>query len=490
MPLPKLQPLRPRKPSFPPTLEQEHILSLLQTTKSNLLINALAGSGKTSTLELIQSTAPGPILCLAFNKRIADEMATRFVSTTMVKTLNGLGHGIWASACGGRLSIPMKDKRCVKMTDILSTHIKALPRSEQSEAWEIYWDVLSAVGLAKNLGYIPDGKFTNVKRLIDAEAFFAQLDERPSALFQELTNETLTASIRAAYAGSIDFNDQVYMSALFGGTYPKFPLVLVDEAQDLSPVNHRMLEHLSKSRIIAVGDPYQSIYGFRGAVRGGMSKLKERFEMTEADLSVSFRCPEAIVANARWRVPHMTAFKQGGSVEYLETLTPPAFPDGCAIICRNNAPLFALALRLLAFGRRVSVSGSDIGPRIIAMLRKLGGDDSSQAQVLIAIDNWLSAKLAKDSKTATDLAECMRVFALAGRNLREAIGYAEHLFKQEGSITLLTGHKAKGLEWPTVFHMNSYLLGPDEQDLNLRYVIQTRAMERYVEFESGSVRWD
>ena len=56
-----------------PTPEQEHILHLLTSTKSNLLINALAGSGKTSTLEMIQDVAAPPVLCLAFNRRIADE---------------------------------------------------------------------------------------------------------------------------------------------------------------------------------------------------------------------------------------------------------------------------------------------------------------------------------------------------------------------------------------------------------------------------------
>lgn len=481
----KLSPASSKTPSFPPTPEQEHILSLVKSTKSNLLINALAGSGKTSTLELIQAAVPAPVLCLAFNKRIATEMEKRFLSTTTVRTLNGLGHRIWSATCAGRITLDAK-----KCQDILREKIKGLDRPAQREAYDSFWDIISAVGMAKSVGYVPEGVFPNAKRLCTPTQFFASLDQEPTNLEAELIDEVLAASITAAYAGSIDFNDQVYMPALFGGTYPKFPLVLVDEAQDLSPVNHQMLAHLSKSRIIAVGDPFQSIYGFRGAVQNGMSHLRKRFEMEEADLSVSFRCPEAIVRNVHWRVPHMKWSKPGGRVGKIANPNASSFVDSGAIICRNNAPLFACALRLLGAGRSVSVSGSDIGPRLIGMMKRLGDENMTQAQLLGAIDDWEVQKLAKESKSAPDLAECMRVFASHGANLGQAIAYAEHLFAQEGKIQLLTGHKAKGLEWNTVYHLDEGLIGTHEQELNLRYVIQTRAMETYYEVESREINWN
>lgn len=467
----------------PPTAEQEHILDLVRSTKSNLLINALAGSGKTTTLEMIQDALPPPVLCLAFNKRIADVMVKRFRTATTVRTFNGLGHRIWSAACAGRISLDPK-----KVPDLLREVIKELPRSEQGEAWEVFWEVLAAVGLAKSLGYIPEGKYPNAKRLITRESFYAHLPEDIGPLGQDLLEETLLRSIKSAYAGLIDYNDQVYMPALFGGTYPKFPTVLIDEAQDLSPVNHQMLNHLSKSRLIAVGDENQSIYRFRGAETNGMRKLRERFAMDTAELSISFRCPEAVVKAVHWRVPHMKWVKGGGRVGILRNPTPSSFPDGCAIICRNNAPLFSLALRLLGAGRSVSVAGSDVGPRVIGILHKLGEDGDKQEEVLDAIDKWEAEKISKGSTTAKDIGDCMRVFARTGTTLRRAVAYAEHLFKQVGSIQLLTGHKAKGLEWNTVYHLDSWLLHTDEQDLNLRYVITTRAMETYYEINSVDIR--
>src|SRR5690606_11453384 len=140
----------------------------------------------------------------------------------------------------------------------------------------------------------------------------------------------LTESIKLAFAGQIDFDDQIYMPTLFGGSFPRFPLVMVDEAQDLSPLNHAMLERLVTNRLIAVGDPWQSIYAFRGADRYSMERLQQRFSMRELPLSVSFRCPIEIVKRARFRAPHMQwpEWAKSGKVETLDLWSASNIPDG------------------------------------------------------------------------------------------------------------------------------------------------------------------
>ena len=297
-------------------------------------------------------------------------------------------------------------------------------------------------------------------------------------------------SIAAAYAGSCDFNDQIYMPTLFAGTFPEFPLVMIDEYQDLNPVNHEMIRKLTKHRLIGVGDPFQSIYEFRGAESGGMARAVQTFKMTECDLSVSFRCPRRIVEHVRWRVPKFKWVKEGGEITKVQgaiwldlIVNAPA-----TFICRNNAPLFKLAMRFLNEGHSVQVLGSDIGPRLIATMRKLG-TDLDRAELLAAIDSWLEAREARGSKSAKDTAECMRVFASHGQNLTQAVAYAEHLFAQKGKITFTTGHKAKGLEWSTVFHLDPWLCDDTEQDKNLRYVISTRSSDRLFEVNSEDIRF-
>src|SRR5580704_11189263 len=226
-----------------------------------------------------------PILYLAFNKRIVDEAneSGLFSSPTIIRTLNAQGHRIWQQTVSSRIVLNPR-----KIADLLRDLITKLPRAEQGPIWEDYHFILNSIARAKALGHVPEGKFPTAKRLITPKRFFNSLEEEPSEETREIIDDILSLSIKASFAGNIDYNDQIYMPALFGGTFPRFPLILIDEAQDLSPVNHAMLEKLAKARLIAVGDPWQSIYGFRGAVQGGMSELKSKFNMKEADLSVSF----------------------------------------------------------------------------------------------------------------------------------------------------------------------------------------------------------
>ena len=108
-----------------------------------------------------------------------------------------------------------------------------------------------------------------------------------------------------------------------------------------------------------------------------------------------------------------------------------------------------------------------------------------QKDVLNAIDVWEQEKLRKsrNAAAATDKAECLRVFASFGPTLGAAIGYAEHIFAAQGPVQLLSGHKSKGLEWDTVYHLDPHRVPSPfakegealEQELNVRYVIETRA---------------
>ena len=258
-----------------PTPEQSAIISAALSTTNHLMINAFAGTGKTATLKLLEQAVDGvdvrPILYLVFNKANADaaeykpratpdQASRRMLGTTTVRTLNSLGHRIWMKTCASNLVLDSK-----KIQDLLRETIKELPRPYQKEAFNVYWEVIQGVALAKAIGYVPERYFPNAKRLATSEDLYSKLDEAPSETTRELIDSLLVASIKQAYKGNLDFNDQIYMPALFGGSFPRFPLVMVDEYQDLNPVNHAMLDKLfANSRVVGVGDPWQSIYAFRG----------------------------------------------------------------------------------------------------------------------------------------------------------------------------------------------------------------------------------
>lgn len=467
-----------------PTPEQAAIIEAAKTTKDSLLISALAGAAKTSTLEMICKALPSTlILSVCFNKRIAEEMVKRLPGNVTVKTLNSVGHSVWSTALGKRLTLNAK-----KSYEILKAEVETLKGAEKADAYDIFADVLKMVSAAKLSGYIPSGPHGG-HGLVAREDFYDSFDETIPRGTSALVDRVLSLSIRQALEGTIDFDDQIYMPTLFGGSFPRFPLVLVDEAQDLSAINHQMLRKIATQRLIAVGDPWQSIYGFRGAVSSGMDRLQADFSLRRMDLSVSFRCPKAVVRTARSRAPHMQypEWAIEGHVEALDAWSASSIPDHAAIICRNNAPLFRCALSLIRAGRGVKLIGADIGPQLVKALRKLGPESLTQTETFNAINQWEAEQLRKSKAkgAAADRAECLRVFASFGANLAGAIAYAEHLFQSSGPIQLLSGHKAKGLEWATVYHLDPWRI-PNvysttseelEQEENVRYVITTRAKE-------------
>jgi hypothetical protein len=399
--------------------------------------------------------------------------------------MNSVGHRVWAAAVGKRLTLDTR-----KTYGIVKGIIDALPRAQRSTAYDMMADIMKTVSRAKLSGYVPAGLSAG-KGLLDGAAFFGGLDEEPDDLFCIIVNEALVQGIKQAYAGLIDFDDQIYMPTLFGGSFPIHARVMGDEAQDFSPLNQAMIARLvgPDTQLIAVGDPWQSIYAFRGADTKSMQWLAAHFNMAQMTLSVSFRCPIAVIENVHWRVPHMRwpEWARQGVVKELTEWDAKCIPDNAAIICRNNAPLMSCALALLKAGRGIHLVGTDLGPQLVKALKKLGETDMKQEAVLVAIDQWEAEKLrkARNAGTVTDKAECLRVFAGFGPTLGAAIAYCEHLFAAQGPIQLLSGHKAKGLEWDTVYHLDPHRIPSPwskegealEQEYNVKYVIKTRAKD-------------
>lgn len=463
--------------TFSPTPEQLAIIEAAKSTSDNLLVSALAGAAKTSTLVLLAEALPDTqMLCLAFNKKIAVEMSERLPFNCKAMTLNSLGHRTWSEATGRRLRINGS-----KTYEILKPLIEEQAKFDQSDLWDNFADLIRIIDFGKACGYIPTGSYEKAKRLMDDDEFFNHIEQELSGIEIDLVRGATLQSLKLAFEGNCDYNDQILMPTVFMGAFPRYPLVLVDEAQDLSALNHAMLRKLARKRLIAVGDSCQAIYGFRGAHEDSMELLRQEFSMRELTLSISFRCPKAVVVASRWRAPNMKFpdWAIEGKVSSLDSWSVADLPESAAIICRNNAPLFALAIKLLKNGRHAEIGGNDVAVMITKLMRKFGGSDLSQMQVLDRIADWEEAQIAKNKRRAhnaiRDRAECMRIFARQGETLGDALAYAQHLIQLHSPLKLMTGHKSKGLEFEHVFFLNQKLVSDEGQDPNLRYVIQTRS---------------
>lgn len=471
-----------------PTEEQQAILDNFNSTKDNLLVTALAGAAKTSTLELIASQAKQPMLCLAFNKAIATEMQARLPPLATCKTLNALGHRAWMDF------IKKKNLKldAQKRPTILRNLIKARPQEEQENLWEGYRDMVQAVSDLANWGYVPPwrGTYPLVSRDDAITGFTVEFSQTEI----ELIFKTAEEAARMALNGEIDFADQILMPTVYHAAFPKFAIVLVDEAQDLSLLNHQMLELVAgkKSRVIAVGDPKQAIYAFRGAHAKSMHRLRKRFNMKEFPLTISFRCAQNITKHVHWHAPNMRwpLWAEDGEVVVKGSWAIDELPDDAVILCRNNAPIMGLALRLLMSGRRPELKGNDLARGLIKDMQKLSGGKKTDPHmpkeaVLRALEKWRAdmEKRHKGAKHVEDKYLCMKLFIEQQPTLGAAVTQAENLFNERGPIKLMTVHKSKGLEWDEVHILDEGYMQWDEeegQDLNLRYVACTRAKKRLI----------
>lgn len=516
-----------------PTQAQVDIIDAVRDLPDhNLMIDARAGAAKTSTLVM---AAPGiphhdfP-LAVAFNKKNAEDLAERMPPHFSCRTLNAIGHGAWATARGKRLNLDAD-----KMYKLAKVRLDA-GNSEQFTA------VLGLARKAKSLGIVPLGAPFGVRGIVDDQ--YEAWEEIAFVLGLDCDEEIVTLartlvldSIAAAFKCEIDFDDQIYMSTLFSGTYPKHPTVLVDESQDLSPLNHIQLQKITGRRLIAVGDPYQAIYAFRGADANSMASLKDlmqnhigKKQFKTLTLSKSFRVPHLISKRQLDHVPDFgsMAFLPEGTVESWPKAPPSTvgdsqdpgwrgepvpthwnlseLPPTGFVLCRNNAPLMRLAFALIKSRRPVKIMGRDIGAALAATLLKITGKTAIAVEECYKpLEDWKRKEIEKagDSESKVDMVndhyESLLVLLDASgcQDNLSAAQFIKDLFsddKNPDKLTLSSGHRAKGLEHPWVMHLDpwrvpskqawkAYHAGDERamvQERNLNYVIETRTMDTLV----------
>lgn len=509
--------------TFDPTPQQTVICNFIaDNPDASLMIDARAGSAKTSTLVLAaKSILTRPVLAVAFNKRNADDLKDKLPADFECKTLNGAGHGAWQKVRNSKLQLDA-DKLFKIAKDVLGKS----DASKYDRDDDTFINTLNLARAAKTAGLVPVGAPMGVKGLWpDHDESWKELAWQKGLDIgsEEIlgARNILLKSISQGFAGLIDFDDQIYLSVLFGGSYSKYHTVIVDEAQDLSPLNHLQLKKMVGTRLIAVGDPYQAIYAFRGADSNSMTNLFDMFAETSAferlGLTYSFRAPKAV---AKRQIEHVSDFDswhtnpEGEVVwwplpaigeELPATWSLSSVPHAGAVLCRNNAPLMKLAFALIKSRRPVTILGRDIGAQLGNLLWKISNKrDMPIADVWPLLDAWGAAERSKvgesDAKLATvfDKRECLDVL-LEASGETTTLACKEFILKlfsdrPNGELILSSGHRAKGMEWDWVMHLNPENLpskqaeralhngnaAPMLQEKNLQYVIETRTKHTLV----------
>lgn len=491
--------------AFQVTPAHQDIFDAIVANERNLQIQAVAGSGKTTTIVKALEMVPSDerVLFLAFNKSIANELGDRVPYHCEARTLNSLGHRAVTSHLLAEEII--RNRRQLTLDSDKMRNLMF----DMEDAGEIDSDTVKFIGfkalqmarLAKGYGVIPD---SSEGLQPDDDAFWwhiidhhdLDVEVRQFGRIAGLARELLRKSL--ANLTTIDFDDQLYLPFVLDMDIQKFDRVFVDEAQDLSPLQHDLLARTLRpsSQLVAVGDPNQAIYGFRGADSNSMQTLQKRFDTLALPLHVSYRCPSLVVKEAQKDVPHIKApdGAPDGIVDQ-KTKSPEDidWKGGDLVVCRTTAPVVALAYDLIRQNIRAEVLGRQIGKGLVKLLKKL--KVRSVDDLPAALRAWEKKETEKARKRRAPEAtlhrihskvECLTVLSEDATSISAMISTITDLFigdRDSNKVTLCTVHKAKGLEADRVFILNRHLMPHPmakkpwqvKQEHNLRYVAVTRA---------------
>ncbi|MEW6385955.1 MAG: ATP-dependent helicase [Thermodesulfobacteriota bacterium] len=480
--------------SFKPSKYQKAIFDFVRDGSGSAIIEAVAGSGKTTTIVKSLDLIPPDrsVLFLAFNKGIADELKSRVPRHVRAATFHSQGFAAWRKYVGKNLVVdPKKTQKLIReMMD---------PREE-----ELYGPFVSRlVGLAKSVGmsYLMPDEPREWSELINYFNVYLDSEDAKEEEGIEMAQAVLEESIEKA-PEVVDYDDMLFMPLLKEVTFWPHDFVFVDEAQDTNAVQAALLKRMLRpqGRLIAVGDPHQAIYGFRGADSNAMDNIADDFLCIRLPLSVSYRCPQAIVRAAREYVPHIEAYPGApmGSVRDLGgQYKPDIFTKEDAILCRKNAPLVAMAYHLIGHGMPCKILGREIGKGLARLIGRMQAINLDQLlQKLLHYENRELKRCAErdQPEKAQEITDKVNSIMVLIENLPEdkqtlegLLSEVERIFSDngEGTLVLSTIHKAKGLEFPRVFILNRDLMPSkwartpwqQRQEINLIYVAYTRAKE-------------
>jgi ATP-dependent DNA helicase UvrD/PcrA len=493
---------QPQKPAYPPSPLQQVILDWLTTSNGNAIIEARAGTGKTSTLVMLANEIPtsASATFLAFNKSIASELSAKLPSHVSASTFHALAFRAVGRALSSRNNgcrVNVDANKCGNIFDALYGRDAIGARSA----------VLKLVSLMKASallpGDAPDAILDDIIGHFDIEWDDDTIRQQDVCA---MARETLAASNDDTL--TVDFDDMLYFVVVYGVRLDTFDYVMVDEAQDTNKVQRVILRRLLRpdSRLIAVGDPAQAIYGFRGASHDSMDLIREEFSCTVLPLNVSYRCPSSVITLAQRYVPDIEARPNApeGTVLYPDTWKLAQFEPTDLLVCRNTAPLVQVAYRLLAARIPAKIMGREIGKGLTSLITKVAGKrttlDELPAKLLDYQEREVSRAMARkqEGKAQAVADKCEAILALIdsmtpvdrNRGVAGLVAIIDNMFSDNGGTmtTLATVHKAKGLEAPRVFILDpqrmpsKYARQPwqVQQEQNLIYVAITRALDTLV----------
>ncbi len=494
---------------FIPSEYQKKIFEFIEHGVGNLVIDASAGSAKTTTLikslELIPNDKK--ILFCAFNKDIVNELKKKIskkdnIGNIDIRTLHSLGY-LMIQKNFNNYNIEINEN---KYRQFIYNNINELTSSNPfkiSKKIGLKW-VENVCSLINYMRYNLSESFDEIMSLVNKHEIDLVSDEIYAAKDVLEWGKTFT--------DEVDYTDMVWLPYVLN-MKPlglQYDFIFVDESQDVSVVQRELVLRCRKinTRYIFAGDQNQAIYAFSSASPESFNYLKTLPNTISLPLPISYRCAKNIVNFAKQYSPSIEYNDDGreGDIIFNESINN--VNDGDMILCRNNAPLMKIYNDLIRLGKKCYIRGKDIGLNLKKIVQstnqeKLNTDLSNDGVFIrlyeslfetrdkIINQSGLDEKTVMNSSIMSNKLDMIKALEVLSEGLKtssELIDKINEIFsdKKKNGISLSTVHKAKGLEANNVFIACNSLMPSKsatqkweiEQEKNLMYVAYTRAKDK------------
>jgi DNA helicase II / ATP-dependent DNA helicase PcrA len=307
----------------------------------------------------------------------------------------------------------------------------------------------------------------------------------------------------------LDYTDQIWLAVKWRlherPWFKPYKFVLVDECQDLNPLQLSLVLMLVglEGRILAVGDPRQAIMGFAGADNQSYNNIVNLTRAVELPLSICYRCPRSHIALVKKIFRHIPIEPAPDAIEgvihQIEKKGIENFlHNGDVIISRKTAPLVSLCIKLIGLGMKATVKGRDVGDSLkkeLDLIAKMPGYSFNFFNDTVAHYQEIKLQRYRDLDNEEELRQKLvdKIEAILAiyqshaqaTSVEDLKSYIDEIFSDENSpVTLSTIHKFKGGEAERIFiyqpedvpmKWRNQLAWQEEQERNLLYVALTRS---------------
>ena len=498
---------------FPASEYQIEIFKTIKKGVNNLIINASAGSSKTSTIVNAIRFIPDKkrILFVAFNKDIVEKIKNEVEHVNVkVCTFHSLGFSILLEYFAANT-----DNQVVLNEDIINIDIYKYNNYLYNNINNItrYLET-------KSLGKRKTIYLNNIKKLIDYCRYYLAFSLKEIARVGELYGVT---PIRDEYEvvrqillwgksniETIDYTDMIWLPNVLNLTTKTnlFDWIFIDEAQDTSIAEQGLVEKCFKrgAKFVAIGDDHQQINIWAGSTEEAIELFKKHPNTITLSLPISYRCPKKVIELAKQYSHNIVAYENAidGEINYDVSIYDPKNND--MVLCRTTAPLVELHLNYLRCNKKSFIRGSEnIKERFETLIKDSqcilvdkncvtsdGLVPKLYEQLFIKIDKLMAMGLNENDAVTHpsvlelyDDIEAICVLSEGISTVDELLDKINTIFMgdEKDAIVLSTIHKAKGLEadniyiyYPSLMPLKLAIKDWEiKTENNLIYVAYTRA---------------